>query len=253
MAFTGPSPADRARGMIAGLALPGLLLWVLIAGLAVRMPGALDGGMAIFDITPERPPPPPPPPVPAPKRNQRPEGAAAPPNLRSQATEIVAPKLDIPLPPPPVVTAPTPNVGTAPSQGAAPIPGPGTGAGGQGTGTGSGAGGDGDGGGYDEDDTPPRQIRGAIRVSDLPDDLAEGGVRGVVSVRYFIDVDGRASRCRATRSSGIARLDALTCRLIEERFRFDPSRDGRGRPVGSWMVQDHEWEVDEEYEQRRRR
>jgi protein TonB len=36
-------------------------------------------------------------------------------------------------------------------------------------------------------------------------------------------------------------LDALTCRLIRERFRFRPSRDGRGRPVPALVRETHEW------------
>jgi protein TonB len=36
---------------------------------------------------------------------------------------------------------------------------------------------------------------------------------------------------------------SVTCRLIEERFVFEPSRDRQGRPVRSRMVQDHYWET----------
>jgi protein TonB len=40
-------------------------------------------------------------------------------------------------------------------------------------------------------------------------------------------------------------LDETTCRLIEERFRFEPSRDRSGRPVRSRIVENHEWDVED--------
>ena len=70
---------------------------------------------------------------------------------------------------------------------------------------------------------------------------------------YTVETDGRATRCQITRSSGSAELDETTCRLIEQRFRFDPSRDRYGRPVRSRIVQDHNWEtqdVEEEQDER---
>jgi len=45
-------------------------------------------------------------------------------------------------------------------------------------------------------------------------------------------------------TSGSAALDDTTCRLIQQRFRFAPARDGSGRPVRAWIVEQHEW-IDE--------
>jgi protein TonB len=58
---------------------------------------------------------------------------------------------------------------------------------------------------------------------------------------FTVGVDGRARGCRVTRSSGVAELDALTCRLIEKRFRFRPSTDRYGRPVPDEVDWDHDW------------
>ena len=69
-----------------------------------------------------------------------------------------------------------------------------------------------------------------------------------MSVRYRVGTDGRASDCVATRSSGSRALDDLTCRLIEQRFRFAPSRDRTGRAVRSIIVEDHSWMVSDEVE-----
>jgi periplasmic protein TonB len=219
----------------------GIALWW---GLAIALPdGPVDEPVALFTVDP--PEPPPPRSVPPRKRSRRPEGAAAPPNLRSTATELVAPvPVLVPPAPPPVITAPVANTGAAPTQGAAPRPGPGTGAGGEGTGFGGGGSGDGDGGGWG-DETPPRRIRGRLRDSDYPREAWEAGATGLVTVRYYVNVDGRVSGCRVTHSSGNRALDETTCRLVTERFRYRPSRDGEGRPVRSVVVVDHEWVMED--------
>ncbi len=231
---------DRLISALLSGGLVALLGWLLIVGLGVAMPGAAERGLETFEVAV----PPPPPPVrivPDRTRNRRPEGEAAPPNLRSTATPIVAPVPIVLIPTPsPVITAPVAGIGSDASQGAAEVPGPGTGAGGVGDGTGSGGNGDGDGGGW-EDETPPRRLRGRLRDSDFPDAASEAGASGTVSVRYAVEVNGRVSGCRITRSSGNALLDATTCRLITERFRYRPSLDARGRPVRSTVVVDHEW------------
>lgn len=185
------------------------------------------------------------------ERSRRREGAASPPNLESRRTELVAPPSPLPPPPQTLVTAPTPGPGLDRTAGASHLPGPGTGSGGLGNGTGSGRFGDGPGGGGDGDGgggsaSPPRQIRGTIRSRDYPPGLGEAGIDGAVSVIYTVEPDGRATGCRITASSGSAELDSHTCRLIEQRFRFRPSLDGRGRPVRSRIVQDHYWEVQDE-------
>lgn len=235
------SRRERIGGAVAALAATGALGLVLALGLAVRERLATEGeGMALFDVLPERPKPR------ArtermPKRDTRLSGAAAPPNLRSRATEVAAPKPVVPiLVQPLVIAAEKPTDGVQTTSGAAPVAGPGAGAGGVGTGLGGGGSGDGDGAG-DPEATPPRQIRGRIRDSDYPEDLADAGIGGKVTVVFLVQTDGRVPECDVVRSSGIPRLDALTCRLIRERFRFRPSRDGQGRPVPAYVRETHEW------------
>ncbi|WP_375427033.1 energy transducer TonB [uncultured Sphingomonas sp.] len=237
-----PDPRDRAVSALLSAGLVALLGWLLVIGLAVRMPTVGESPLAVFEVAPPSPPPPVRI-VPERTRNRRPEGEAAPPNLRSRATPVVAPLPIILIPTPsPVIAAPVAGPGSDPSQGAAAVPGPGTGAGGVGNGTGSGGNGDGDGGGW-EDETPPRRIRGRLRDSDYPEAAAEAGASGVVSVRYAVEVNGRVSGCRVTRSSGNAALDATTCRLITERYRYRPSLDADGQPVRVTIVVDHEWSL----------
>lgn len=230
--------ASRADRIKAGLGAAGLQIALglaLVAGLASTMPRPPAEDLKLFGITP--PPPPPPPVDPAarhPVKSRR-EGAASPPNLRAKPTEVVAPVIPPIIPPPPVVVAKVAGIGSQASAGAAAVAGPGSGSGGQGNGTGSGGRGDGDGGGGD---TAPRWRKGKIRDSDYPHN---GGVGGVVSVRYTVTATGRATECQVTRSSGDTALDATTCRLIEERYRYDPSRTADGTAVSSTVVEDHSW------------
>ena len=188
----------------------------------------------------------------------REEGGSSPPNLRSQASPVVALKPVVQLPvTPPIVVAPVAGTGSDTSQGAALVRGPGTGSGGLGNGTGSGMGGNGGGGGGYSDYRPPRQIRGRLRNSDYPTGLGEVGVQGTVGVIFTVRADGHVSDCRVRRSSGSRILDETTCRLIEQRFFYEPSRDPRGRPVDSRIVENHSWIVEDDPDQpepvRRRR
>ncbi|MES2336909.1 MAG: TonB family protein [Pseudomonadota bacterium] len=237
MSAYAPPTRDRIPAAIAAIAIPAALLWALVVGLGVRFDTTASNPLDIFTVLPD-----PPPPVrkveKRPSPSHRPEGQASPPNLRSRATEIVAPPPPIPLPPV-VVTAPEPLTGTQSSTGSAEVAGPGTGAGGIGDGLGSGNGGDGDGGGGDE--TPPRQIGGRIRDSDFPDALRETSDGGLVGVRYTVLTSGRVANCRITRPSGVPLLDQTTCRLIVQRFRYRPSRDSAGRAVQADIVETHEW------------
>lgn len=236
-----PDAKDRTKAAIAAVALQAVLGYALITGLGVRLPGAAADGLKLFEVASPLPSPPVESIIPERVRSQRLEGAASPANLMSKATEVVAPVPIIPPPvPSPVIVAVIAGTGQETSTGASDVPGPGTGSGGRGSGTGSGGAGDGDGGGG-EDDIPPRWLKGRIRDSDYPRAAAEAGIGGTVSVRYTVEANGRVTDCAPTRSSGSSELDALTCRLIEQRFRFRPSRDANERAVPSTIVEDHEW------------
>lgn len=241
MAFARPDARTRIIAASAAIALQALFAWVLISGLSVTFAEKLSESLNVFDIAPEPDPPPPVTIEPNPVADTRPEGEAAPPNLRSRATEIEAPVpiVQIPLPPPPVITAPVAAVGNDASSGNADIPGPGTGAGGIGDGTGSGGRGDGDGAGGRE--TPPRQIGGRLSDRDFPRAAANAGAGGTVEIIFNVEADGRITDCGIERSSGNRELDQTTCRLVVQRYRYQPARDARGRPVPSTIIESHEW------------
>jgi len=238
MAAIRPTPGQRLGSASLTALVTAALGYAFIAGLGVAIPHVASEALVAFAVAP---PPPPPPPEPAPKHSSKRQGAAAPANLKSKATPVVAPPPVIPITPPPLINvAPKPGLGGEVTIGAAPVPGPGTGAGGQGNGTGSGGSGNGEGAG----DVPPRQIAGKLSIHDLPPEIKRPGRGGTVSVLYVVTPRGRATDCQVTHSSGDAQLDDLTCRLIEQRFRFDPSRHADGRPVESMVEEDHTWVVD---------
>jgi protein TonB len=244
------NPRDRIRAAAPALVVHALLALLILRGLGVATGLAPPEALKLVNVTPPAPPAPIVRPVRAPDRSSRREGAAAPPALEARPTEIVAPPPVLP-PLPALPAAPVAGPGSAPASGATPFPGPGTGAAGIGNGTGSGRFGNGPGNGLDGDGdgdggaTPPRRIRGRISDRDYPAEAGDAGVGGMVSVIYTVQTDGSATDCRITRSSGNRALDLTTCRLIEQRFHFEPSRDRNGRPVRSRLVQDHYWEVED--------
>ena len=216
--------------MLAGLG------WALLLGLTIeRRPPVARIAPVLLRLDPPprvRVPPPPP------KRPSRAARPASPRNLRNAATEIVAPLAPLPAPPAPIIVAPKAATGMAANTGASDRPGPGECAGGPGNGTGGGGTGD------EGDDTPPRWLRGRLKFTDLPRSVRDAEIGGTVGVRYRVLVDGHVGDCAITASSGNSELDDATCRLIEQRFRFDPSRDADGRPVRSMITERHSWIVE---------
>ena len=236
-----------ASGTIVGLGSAGLILG-LAGGHAVPT-SVQETIVALTAPVEERPKPQPSPsptPVPSPTQadeaqTSRKRNEASPENLRNQASAVFAPVLPPLRPPPPIVAAPRPATGNASNTGNADRIGPGQGAGGEGNGTGGGGNGDGNGSGNGDAVTRPIQIRGKLRWSDLPQELRDARQGGELELAYRVNVDGRVSDCRIIQSSGLPALDARTCRLITERFRFRPSRNAAGQPVPSYIIESHGW------------
>jgi protein TonB len=237
---------NRIRGGAIALLVEGLIGYGLILGFSVDVKARIDEQLKIFNLAAKPPPPPLVKPKPKETHSKKASGEASPKNIKSKATEIVAPELPPPIPPP-VIAAPRPFVGNEASTGATQERGPGTGAGGFGYGTGSGGEGEGEGG-----ETPPRWKSGKIKDSDfsaIARDIrfaATGSASFEVSVVYTVQPNGRATNCVVTRASGNPTFDQTTCRLIEERMRFKPMLDQSGRAVPSKMGEDHYLTVDYE-------
>lgn len=89
----------------------------------------------------------------------------------------------------------------------------------------------------------PRRVSGTIETRDFP----RGGAqqRDGRSAVYRIDVgaNGRVTGCRASEPSGIPELDAFMCRLISDRFAYEPARDANGRPVAGVAGWQQSWNM----------
>ncbi|PEQ13156.1 hypothetical protein B2G71_06795 [Novosphingobium sp. PC22D] len=244
------SGAERWSSALASAAAVALIGWALISGLSfLPEPHEVRRALTTLSLSPKRPEPAPsptpsPPPsspaesaVRSPAKEPAPKDEAGKRNLKNEATQIVAPVLP-PLIKPPVVAAPNAGTGAAQNTGASDRAGPGEGAGDHGDGRGTGGTG---GRGGDTAVTPPEHLRGRLKFNDLDRDLRRDRVGGDVGVRFRVETDGRVSACRVSRSSGDPRVDATPCPLIRERYRFRPAEDARGRPVASWVEENHGW------------
>ena len=221
-------PRERAFAL-AAVALVQLGVGLaLLRGLHVEITRASDVVEKLVEVAlPKQTPPIPPPPPPKPQHHQSAAPKAAPEKLGGSP----GPK---PAHAPPSVT---PVVAVKPS--AAPS------GGGTGTGpaVGSGAGGGTGGNGYGEGEggTDLEQIAGEITSRDYPRDLREAGIGGRVEFVFTVEPNGRVGRCTVTRSSGAPELDALTCRLVQQRFVYRPSTDRYGRPIADEVDGEHDW------------
>ena len=231
MAYRSNDRSDRAKALAGVLLVHAVLGAALLTGLNVRTVSEAVERLATFDVE-QVPPPPrvePPPPPPTPE-DSAPEEEAAPENVRSEATPVVAPPPEVSLPVPlPIAAAEQPGTGSQPTAGAGDRAGPGTGVGGQGSGTGGGgSGGTGTGTGLGSEARllGGHQARLGSRL------LRSVGVsRGSVPLRLTIGPNGRATSCTPLRSSGSAALDAELCRIMRTRSRWAPATDRAGRPV----------------------
>ena len=216
----GSSPSRPRRALsrkakiaagLAALAIEGGIVWVFVSGLAARWTTAPPPTrLTVTEIAPDPSPTPPPRPV------ERPAGAAAPAGVKARTDPVPEPRV--------VLASPVPAA-TASGSAAA---GSGPGAGGIGTGSGAGGSGNGAGSGVS---APPQRIAGALSDRDYPRDADRAG--GTVAIAFRVRADGGVDQCRVLASSGSDRLDALTCSLVERRFRYRPALGASGQPVDS--------------------
>lgn len=223
-------PRERIFALAAVAVIQAGLGLVLLSGFRVEVSRSVDIVQQLIEVTIPKPPPPPPRPIPPPPKPQRHE-ASAPKAAQEKLGGSPGPK---PAHAPPSVA---PLVAIRPS--VAPSGG-GTGTG-PALGSGAGGGTGGNGNGADDGGTDLEQIAGEITSSDYPRDLRESGIGGRVGFVFKVEPSGRVGRCTITRSSGVPELDALTCRLIQQRFIYRPSTDRYGRPIEDEVEGEHDW------------
>ena len=230
------SNRDRGGAIAAVVGVHLALLFVL---LNLNGKGELAGPQSILQVIDLSPPPPPVPPQqrPQPKPKEK-EGGAAPPNIRSKAAPVEAPRpMVVVRPVPQIQASETPRQGTMPTQGSAPLAGPGTGAGGTGNGTGSGAGGTGSGGGGDNGVAEsPHLATPVLNGRDFPRDILEQWPSGAtVFLRLRVDARGYVSECAVDRGTGNSTIDSQVCNVAHDKLRFRPALNRGGQAVAGWF------------------
>ena len=239
------TPTEKYGTIAVVVALHAALAAFVVSQGGISVEAIEDEVLATFDVDVPEPPPPPPVPEPTPEPAQpREEGEAAPKQLESTATPVVAPPVFSPVPiPSPIVAAPVANDGSDGTQGASDVDEGGTGAGGAGNGFGSGGSGDGTGGGGSGEGTRPSVVPGTtLTQRDYPKELRRRWQRGAaVLVAVRVQVDGRGTDCKVNRGFGDPEIDAATCRLVEQRVRFVPAKDENGRPYVAWYGYMQRW------------
>ena len=226
-------PRERLLAFAAVALVQLVLGLVLVNGLRIGVGSRAEAVERLIRIgLPRRPPPVPPPVRPKPQAKARHSATSAPKTLPKPIGGSPGPRPSHAMPAPPPLVTVRPS---APASG-----------GGSGTGPalGSGAGGGSGGRGYGADDGDGSdlvQIAGSIGQSDYPRDLRDRGIGGRVEFEFTVEPNGRVGRCSVTRSSGVPELDALTCRLVQQRFVYRPSTDRYGRPIEDEVDGVHDW------------
>ena len=222
-------PRERVVALAAVVVVQAALAIALLIGLRVDVRRSADVVQRLVAITLAKPPPP---------QSVRPSQRAARPD--SAAPKAEAEKIGGSPGPQPAHAPPS----VAPIVAIKPTTAPSGGGIGAGPALGSGAGGGPDGSGYGAGEgggTDLVQIAGEITPRDYPRRLRDRGIGGVVGIQFRVEPTGLVSRCSVTSSSGVPELDALTCRLIVQRFRYRPGTDRYGRPVADNIEGEHEW------------
>ena len=229
MAFLGAiSKRDRWKSAVAVLILHIVVGYGLLTAFDIRPGEIVTNALSSLNVI-DVPIPPTVADDPPKKATPEPEGAASAANLKKTSVPREAPKRVVEIPTKSIAAAPKAGKGRENDAGAANTPGAGTGAGGVDSGFGSGNGGDGTGGGGVA--SRAKLVSGRINNSDYPKSATAARQGGSVTAHFIVGTDGRASKCRVVKSSGNADIDATTCRLIEQRFRYEPARNRAGQPI----------------------
>lgn len=230
------SPIDRIGPLIGVAAIHVLIGYALIVGLNITFSGrSVDDSMPLTVVDLKPPPKLQPEPPHKPRKTDRHGGATpAPKTVVVRPVPVAAP----PQPLAPLIVAPPIVTGVN-------LPGGGLGGVGAGEGSnGAGSGqGQGDGVGNGRGFSGAKQISGHFRNSDFPSS-AKGAGRLKIGVRYAVGPSGGVDQCEIIEPSGYPEVDAMTCRVIIDRYRFKPARDEQGVPVTEVLEEDYSWRME---------
>lgn len=91
--------------------------------------------------------------------------------------------------------------------------------------------------------TPARQRAGSISDADYPAAAIRTGSQGTSRMRISVGRTGAVTACEIIGSSGSPVLDATSCSLVQERFKYAPGLDAAGRPVESIVNRSVTWRL----------
>jgi TonB family protein len=98
---------------------------------------------------------------------------------------------------------------------------------------------------------PPQRARANLNsyfsVQDYPPVALRAHHEGTTGFRLTVGVNGRATDCQVTYSSGSSFLDVTTCRILLARARYNPARAADGTPVEGSDSGRVTWQLSEEY------
>jgi TonB family protein len=84
---------------------------------------------------------------------------------------------------------------------------------------------------------------GSISDADYPPSAIIAGQQGAAQVRFLVNTAGGVSECNVTATSGSPALDAASCEIVKQRFRFKPARDAAGTAISEWRSQKISWKL----------
>lgn len=84
---------------------------------------------------------------------------------------------------------------------------------------------------------------GSISSADYPPAAIAAHEVGTVVAAYRIAPDGTVAKCDIAQASGSDALDARTCEIILQRFRFNPARNAAGDAIEEWRTQKISWKL----------
>ncbi|GMN02609.1 energy transducer TonB [Erythrobacter sp. MTPC3] len=228
MSYANTANKASPAALLGALGVPAAFGAVLVLGLAVKvtMPDRIENPDT-FDVKPIEPDVPPPPPKPT--QEQTAETPAVTPTFQAP----IDPPFDFdftPGPSKPIDQLPGLDTGVI---GPVEIPGNGL--------------------GIEPAPTLPNPVSASPRGNpgrwvtdnDYRSNWIRRGMSGVAGFTLSIDEKGRVSDCAITRSTGHEQLDAATCKLIENRARFDAAKDSYGKPVAGTYRNSVNWKLPE--------
>jgi protein TonB len=78
---------------------------------------------------------------------------------------------------------------------------------------------------------------------DYPRSALRKHQQGRVCYRITVGTNGRITECRINQSSGYPVLDAITCKIAQERMHFIPAHDEAGNPTVDYYDLAVEWRL----------